>query len=97
MRVPFDLLPASELEAAFAEAEFRTVTTRQVTLPFILSGGAQQVVEVAYATPIGPQLLRLSSEKRAAFDAGLTAKVKELSPDGRTMGNLVTNELTAVV
>ena len=61
----------------------------------ILGGGVRHAIEVAYSTPIAPQLRALPEEKQASFRQALTELVDVLSDDGLAMGRMVSNVLFA--
>ena len=52
-------------------------------------------VESAYATPIGPKLRELSDEKQASFGQAMTDQLNVISKDGKTMGRMVSNIVSA--
>ena len=95
MRVPFDLMPDSELTDHFESAGFANVRLERQEQDLVMSGGVTQAIEVAYATPIGPTLRALSDEQQAQFRKTLTELLHELSDDGITMGRMVSNVLSA--
>ncbi|MGI9610871.1 MAG: class I SAM-dependent methyltransferase [Acidimicrobiia bacterium] len=95
MRVPFDHMPAAELGGHFVEAGFESVAVDRHTLDFVLERGPEQALEVAYSTPIGPQLAELSEDLQAGFREALVEFAKELSDDGVTMGRMVSNVVRA--
>jgi SAM-dependent methyltransferase len=96
MRLPFDYLPASELSAPFEAAGFLAVTVKRRTSDLVMSGGVAQGIRTAYATPIGPKLAVLAKGQRSAFQDSLQRRIEATSPDGVTMGQLVSNVLRAV-
>ena len=95
MRVPFDLMPAGELAQHFSDAGFEEVAVDRRALEFVLERGVEQVLEVAYSTPIGPRLAELSEDLQAGFREALSEFATELSDDGVTMGQMVSNVLRA--
>ncbi len=95
MRTPFDFLPESELSEHFAAAGFASVAVQRQALALVLEGGVEHAINVAYGSPIGPQLHALSEERQAAFRCALIELVDTLGDDGVTMGNMVSNVLTA--
>ena len=60
----------------------------------IFNGGVSHAVESAYATPIGPKLRGLSDEKQASFRK-TTDQLNVISKDGKTMGRMVSNIVSA--
>jgi len=95
MRIPFDSMPWSVLPPHFEVAGFVNVGLERQEQDFVLAGGVTQAIEVAYATPIGPQLRALTDERQDLFRKTLTELLHELSDDGITMGRMVTNVLSA--
>lgn len=95
MRVPFDLMPESELGQHFEAAGFRDVRVTQQQLALTMGGDTHHAVEVAYSTPIGPRLRGLSDELQLSFRGTLAALLDDLSTDGMTIGRMVSNVLCA--
>ncbi len=95
MRRPFDFLDAKVLAELFDAAGFDEVEVQQESLPFELEGGISHAIEVAYATPIGPKLSALPESEQSRFREAMADRVKQLSGDTTTMGQMVTNVLTA--
>ena len=95
MRVPFDHMPQDELVAHFESAGFAGVELEQQTLDLILDGGPEKAVELAYATPIGPQLVALSKEQQGRFKRTLIERVAQQSNGATMMGRMVSNVLIA--
>ena len=60
----------------------------------IFSDGVSHAVESAYATPIGPKLRGLSDEKQASFRK-TTDQLNVISKDGKMMGCMVSNIVSA--
>jgi hypothetical protein len=60
-----------------------------------MSGGQEQAIEAAYATPIGPKLLGLPEELQVRFREALSSKVGELAGDEFTMGQMAADILLA--
>ena len=96
MRLPFDFMPETELAAAFRSTGFGEVRVERHEQDLFLGGGIEQVVAVAYATPIRPQLLALSAGDQARFRERLAERLRALSPDGVGMGRMAANVLRAV-
>jgi len=96
MRVPFDFMPESDLSRHFEAAGFQDVRIRQQELDLTFDGGVAQAVEATYATPIGPKLRALTPESQRDFRETLAALLDELSTDGKKMGRMVSNVLSAV-
>ena len=95
MRVPFNVMPVPELTANFEEAGFADVQVCQLEQDFVLDGGPAHAIDVAYATPIGPTLRAMPEERQAVFCAALTERLSEISSDGKTMGQMVSNLVSA--
>ena len=95
MRVPFDLMPESELTAYFESAGFVNVRLGRQELDLVITGGEENAIEVAYSTPIGPKLHALPDEQQVQFRKTLVELLRELSDDGITMGRMVSNMLSA--
>jgi len=60
-----------------------------------MRGGISRAVELAYSTPIGPRLRSLSDAKEARFREAFSGLVNELSSDGKTVGRVASNVLSA--
>ena len=95
MRIPFDLMPASELMGHFQSAGFSNVQVGQQQQDLVFDSGVAHAVEAAYATPIGPKLKALPEKRQAQFQNTLRELLVVLSHDGITMGRMVTNVLSA--
>jgi len=95
MRVPFDFLKGAELKNHFEAAGFSNVRLEQQQQDMVMSAGVDHPAQVAYATPIGPNLRELSRERQEQFQAQLAGVVKGLSDDGATLGRMVSNVVTA--
>lgn len=95
MRVPFDFMPETELNSYFEEAGFKNIQVKQQERALTISGGAPHAIKVAYSTPIGPKLCTLTEGKQAQFRETFTELLDKLSKDGQTMGNMVSNVLSA--
>ena len=95
MRLPFDHLPAAELRSLFEQAAFCDVAVERRSASLTMPAGANQAVKTAYATPIGPRLRALPAERRDAFEGGLRRRVEQRSPDGVTMGEMLSHVLKA--
>ena len=93
MRLPFDYMHESDLENQFKSAGFTNVQVNTQEMDFVFSGGVIHAVEVSYATPIRPTLLSLSEEKQNQFKAILSGLLNDLSSDGTSMGEMVSNML----
>jgi len=96
MRIPFDHLSADEFRAPFEAAGFQDVRVEQKELPLRLKGGLESVGDFAYATPIGPSVKALPEESRQAFHKAFDRRAAALSPDGQTVGKMVTHSLSAL-
>jgi ubiquinone/menaquinone biosynthesis C-methylase UbiE len=95
MRIPFDFMPASELSGHFETAGFVNVQNRRQEQALVMAGGIPLAIEVVYATPIGPKLQGLQPDQQIRFRELFAKLLDELSVDGVTMGNMVTNVLSA--
>jgi ubiquinone/menaquinone biosynthesis C-methylase UbiE len=95
MRAPFDFLPTPEFSAPFESAGFSRVTVHRERRDLVMSGGQEQAIEAAYATPIGPKLLGLPEELQVRFREALSSKVGELAGDEFTMGQMAADILLA--
>jgi len=95
MRVPFDFMPESELSQHFEDAGFQNVRIKQQQLDLTFLGGVAQAIEATYSTPIGPKLRALADESQHDFRKTLAALLDELSTDGKNMGRMVSNVLSA--
>ena len=94
MRVPFDNMPQAELVAHFEAAGFADVALEQQEQDLVLEGGPERAVELAYATPIGPQLSALTEDRQVRFKHALTELVATQSNGATMMGRMVSNVLT---
>lgn len=94
MRVPFDNMPRQELADHFAAAGFAGVDVEAQEIDLVLDGGPDKAVELAYATPIGPQLVALSEEQQDNFKRSLVERVAQQSNGATMMGRMVSNVLT---
>ena len=95
MRVPFDLLPESELTDHFESAGFINVQLGRQEQDLLVNRGETHALELAYSTPIGPKLQALPEERQDQFRRAFTELLEELSHDGITMGCMVSNVLSA--
>jgi ubiquinone/menaquinone biosynthesis C-methylase UbiE len=95
MRLPFDVMPESELVTTFDPAGFVNVRLLQQEQDLVIGGGVAHAIQVAYSTPIAPKLRNLTDERQAQFRKTLTKLLSKLSADGITMGRMVTNVLSA--
>ncbi len=95
MRVPFDAMPESELTDHFISAGFANVRLERQEQDLVMCGGITHAIEVAYSTPIGPELRAFPDERKVEFENTLTGLLHELSDDGTTMGRMVSNVLSA--
>ncbi|MDH3891846.1 MAG: class I SAM-dependent methyltransferase [candidate division Zixibacteria bacterium] len=95
MRIPFDVMPGSELPPHFESAGFVNVQLDRQEMDLVLDGGIAQAIKVSYSTPIGPKLKELPDERQNQFRETFTGLLNELSPDGITMGRMVSNVVTA--
>jgi ubiquinone/menaquinone biosynthesis C-methylase UbiE len=95
MRLPFDVMPESELTSHFDSAGFVNVKLWRQEQDLMIGGGVSHAIQVAYSTPIAPKLRELSGERQAQFRRTFTGLLSELSADGITMGRMVSNVLSA--
>jgi SAM-dependent methyltransferase len=95
MRIPFALIPALELTEHFKAAGFANVRLRRQDQDLIIDGGIPDAIQVAYSTPIGPKLRDMSNENQSQFRNIFTKILNELSADGITMGQMVSNVISA--
>lgn len=95
LRIPFDFMPESELGRHFEAAGFDDVRVTQQRLELQMEGGIAQAVETTFSTPIGPKLRALTGESQREFRSTLTARLGKLSANGKTMGRMVSNVLSA--
>lgn len=95
MGIPFDDAPEWELTAHFESTGFVNVQHERQELDLVLDGGIAQAIKVSYSTPIGPKLKKLHKDRQDQFRIKFTGLLKELSPDGVTMGRMVSNVLSA--
>lgn len=93
MRRPF-VQDGLELKRHFENAGFVDVTLCEQNLPLVF-GSVDAAVDAVYSTPIGPKLRELTHDAQAAFRSALAERVKALCKDGRTMGSMVSNVVTA--
>jgi ubiquinone/menaquinone biosynthesis C-methylase UbiE len=96
MRAPFDFLPISEVVSTFESAGFSTIQVKEKQQGLIMSGGVEQAVKAAYATPIGPKLRSLPEEAQVKFKNILITYLKDLDGDSMTIGEMAADILIAV-
>ena len=94
MRIPFASLHGPALAEPFEAAGFVDVQIQRQQQDLILSG-IEHAMQVAYATPIGPQLRALPDDRQDLFRKTLTNLLNDLSDDGSTMGYMATSVLSA--
>ena len=95
IRVPFDYMPAEELENHFSVAGFKEVTVQKVTKSLVLQGGIEQAVKIVHSIPIAHLLNAFTPEKKTALKQQLVERYENLTSDGKTFGLLNSNLLTA--
>jgi ubiquinone/menaquinone biosynthesis C-methylase UbiE len=95
LRIPFDYMPPEELKSTFLAAGFSNVQADTTEKELVFSGGVPHAVETCFSTPIGPQLMEWSSEKRSEFQRALGARLQTLTTDGLTFGRMVSTVLRA--
>ena len=95
MRRPFDHMPEDELQAHFEEAGFGSVELQRHEALMTCDGGPKSAIELALATPIGPQLRELASSLFDGFTEELSARASELSRGESHLGKLVSNVIVA--
>ncbi|MBJ6367046.1 class I SAM-dependent methyltransferase [Snuella sedimenti] len=95
MRLPFDFMSASALKQPFTEAGFNMVNVTEQQKDLIVPNGVPQAIELAYATPIGPQLKAFSIEKSNAFKSNLMRHLKTISKHDKHLGHMTSLILTA--
>ncbi len=95
MRIPFDFMPKSDLADHFESSGFASVRVERQEQDLVMGGGVSQAVEFAYSTPIGPKLRSLPDGKEPRFRNVFSGLVNELSSDGKTMGRMASNVLSA--
>lgn len=95
MRIPFDFITDEELAKPFEASGFCNVSVENVIKPLEVSGGVEQGVSLAYATPIAPKLRALSESAQGQFRDGLARRLTQLKSDGAPMGTMASNLLTA--
>jgi len=71
------------------------VEVRREEQILVFNGWVSHAVESAYATPIGPKLRGLSDEKQASFRQAMNDQLNVISKDGKTMGRMVSNIVSA--
>ena len=99
MRVPFDVMPGSELPSHFDAAGFVNVKLSQQEQDLALDGELEHVVaqgiEIPYSTPIGPKLKDLPDEKQTQFRKAFSERLTTLGSNGTNLVLMVTNVLSA--
>ena len=95
MRLPFDHMPPDELASPFVNAGFIDANVERRSAALVMSGGADAVLNAAYATPLGPKLEALSQAKQEAFETVLRRRVENERVDETTMGDLIAHVLKA--
>lgn len=94
MGAPFKFL-SKEFETVFKSAEFSLVEVHSEERDLVMSGGVEQAIKAAYATPIGPKLRSLTQEIQARFVRVFSENINQLSADGVSMGQMVSDVLIA--
>ena len=95
MRAPFDHMPEPELKAYFEAGGFTNVQVIRHQRDLAIHGGVPRAVEVAYSTPIGPELRLLPGDRQAQFRAKLSERLEARYGDGSIMGRMASNVLLA--
>lgn len=95
IQVPFDHLPAAELNRHFSAAGFVDVRVERRQRVHTFAGGMEQAIATARSTVVGPDLAAMAAEGRAAFREALAGRLRMLTCDGQAMGRMTANMLTA--
>lgn len=95
MRIPFDFINRGELINHFQAAGFVNISVSERKMPFKIPGGIDQAIKVAYSTPIGPKLRSLPNKIQELFKKEMAVRLTNLTSDGVTMGQMVSNILEA--
>ena len=95
MRLPFDFMPANALKQPFTEAGFNMVNLAEQQMDLLAPNGIPQAIELANATPIGPQLKTFSTEKSNIFKNNLIKQLKTISKHDKHLGHMTSLILTA--
>lgn len=93
MRIPFDSLTQEELLESFSNIGFSNSQFSKQEQKLFLAGGVDGAITFAYATPIGPKLTALRSEKQEEFKALFIDKMQVLIHVDGNVGRMVTNVL----
>ena len=93
MRVPFDCLTKEELMESFNDIGFSNIQFSKQEQNLFIEGGIDGAITFAYATPIGPKLSALRSEKQEDFKELFINKLQVLIHTDGNIGRMVTNIL----
>lgn len=96
MRVPFDFMPAQDLQAAFQQAGYLDIQVSKQKKHLHLPGERDSAIAFAYATPIGPKLSALDLEKQRAFQARFTHKMQVIYEAENHFGQMASHVLNAI-
>lgn len=95
MRIPFDHMPTLDLIGHFVRAGFVEVEVGRHVMPLVMERGPSEAVETAYSTPVGQDLRGMSDADQSRFRKLMAGFASELARDGRTMGHMSSDVLTA--
>jgi len=95
MRVPFDFMTQDELLEPFRDIGFSKLKVSKQEQSLCLEGGLSTAIAMTYATPIGPNLRGLSSEKQEEFRTTLMRNLEFLIQTDGSVGRMATNVLKA--
>lgn len=96
MRIPFDIFTKDQLFDAFDTIGFSSIKISKETAPLFLNGGINNVINFAYATPIGPKLRSLSTKDQNIFQTILIEKSANIQSENGAIGKMTTNKLVAI-
>ncbi len=95
MAVPFDHLPEATLAASFTEAGFQSVEVETCAMQLVFPDGVEQALAAVFATPIGPRLRELPSDKQEHLRNLLRSELSKLMDGGTMAGKMTSLVLTA--
>jgi ubiquinone/menaquinone biosynthesis C-methylase UbiE len=92
---PFRWPNANELEAAFREQGFASISVAEVHHPLTFEGGVAQAISALAASPIASVVAQLDAETRARLWSQAERRLTPLVVDGQVRTEMVSNLVTA--
>jgi len=91
MRIPFDLISKQDLLSAFNEIGFSNIELSTQQQKFYVKGGLKSAINLAYATPIGPNLKALAHTEQGEFKTLLKKNLEQLIQPDASIGKMASN------